>query len=30
MPMPIANLNGTCTPSPWEGDDAQQLDGTGI
>jgi hypothetical protein len=30
MPMPSANLNSTTTPSPWEGDDAQQLDGSGI
>jgi hypothetical protein len=30
MPMPTANLNGSSMPSPWEGDDAQQLDGTGI
>ncbi len=30
MPMPSANLNRTSMPSPWEGDDAQQLDGSGI
>jgi hypothetical protein len=30
MPMPSANLNRTSMPSPWEGDDAEQLDGSGI
>ncbi|EJL58447.1 hypothetical protein PMI09_00157 [Rhizobium sp. CF122] len=30
MPMPSANLNRTSMPSPWEGDDALQLDGSGI
>ena len=30
MPMPSANLNRTSMPSPWEGDDTQQLDGSGI
>ena len=30
MPMPSANLNRTSMPSPWEGDNAQQLDGSGI
>jgi len=30
MPMPSANLNRTSMPSPWEGDDDQNLDGSGI
>lgn len=30
MPMPSANLNRTSMPSPWEGEDAEQLDGSGI
>ncbi|MDF1632785.1 hypothetical protein [Mycoplana sp. MJR14] len=30
MPMPSANLDRASAPSPWEGDDAQQLDGSGI
>ncbi len=30
MPMPSANLARTSMPSPWEGDDEQQLDGSGI
>jgi hypothetical protein len=30
MPMPSANLNRTFMPSPWEGDDDEQLDGSGI
>ncbi|MBB4242728.1 hypothetical protein GGD54_003477 [Rhizobium tropici] len=30
MPLPSANLNRTSMPSPWEGDDAEQLDGAGI
>ncbi|MBX5188281.1 hypothetical protein HJB86_05045 [Rhizobium sp. NZLR3b] len=30
MPMPSANLNRTSMPAPWEGEDAQQLDGSGI
>ncbi|ASY66511.1 hypothetical protein SJ05684_b55290 (plasmid) [Sinorhizobium sojae CCBAU 05684] len=30
MPMPSANLNRTSMPSPWEGDDDQELDGSGI
>ncbi|MBZ9905916.1 hypothetical protein LB557_07890 [Mesorhizobium sp. BR115XR7A] len=31
MPMPSANLSrGASMPAPWEGDDAQQLDGSGI
>jgi hypothetical protein len=30
MPMPSANSGITSMPSPWEGDDAQQLDGSGI
>lgn len=30
MPMPSASLNRASVPSPWEGDDAQQLDGSGI
>lgn len=30
MPMPAANLNRTSMPSPWEGDDDQNLDGSGI
>jgi hypothetical protein len=28
--MPSANSGITSMPSPWEGDDAQQLDGSGI
>jgi hypothetical protein len=30
MPMPSANLTRTSMPSPCQGDDAQQLDGSGI
>jgi holo-[acyl-carrier protein] synthase len=30
MPMPSANLNRTSMPSPWEGDDDQELYGSGI
>ena len=30
MPMPSANRNRASMPSPWEGDDAQQFDGSGI
>ncbi len=30
MPMPSANLNRTSMPSPWEGDDERELDGSGI
>jgi holo-[acyl-carrier protein] synthase len=30
MPMPSANLNRTSMPSPWEGDDDQELHGSGI
>ena len=30
MPMPSANLNLTSMPLPWEGDDDQELDGSGI
>ncbi|WP_307234999.1 hypothetical protein [Pararhizobium capsulatum] len=30
MPMPSADLNRLSTPSPWEGSDAQQFDGSGI
>ncbi|MGR9167792.1 hypothetical protein [Rhizobium leguminosarum] len=30
MPMPSANLNRTSMPSPWEGDDDQELFGSGI
>lgn len=30
MPMPSANLEQMTLPSPWEGKDAQELDGSGI
>ena len=30
MPMPTANPGRASAPSPWEGDDEQQLDGAGI
>jgi hypothetical protein len=31
MPLPSANLSrGDSLPAPWEGEDAQQLDGSGI
>ena len=32
MPLPKANLGkeSTSMPSPWEGEDAEQLDGSGI
>lgn len=30
MPMPSANRSRASMPSPWEGDDAQQFDGSGI
>jgi hypothetical protein len=30
MPMPSANLDLMTLPSPWEGEDAQELDGSGI
>ncbi|WP_113358428.1 hypothetical protein [Rhizobium sp. SYY.PMSO] len=30
MPMPLANLNRAAMPLPWEGEDAEQLDGSGI
>ncbi len=30
MPMPSANLDRTSMPPPWEGEDAKQLDGSGI
>jgi hypothetical protein len=30
MPMPSANIDRTSMPSPWESDDALQLDGSGI
>jgi hypothetical protein len=31
MPLPSANLSrGGSLPAPWEGEDAQQLDGSGI
>jgi hypothetical protein len=30
MPMPSANLSRASAPSPWEGDDVQQRDGSGI
>jgi len=28
--MPMPSVSRTSTPSPWEGDDAQELDGSGI
>jgi len=30
MPMPSANLDRMMLPSPWEGDDIDELDGSGI
>jgi hypothetical protein len=30
MPLPSAGVNRLLMPSPWEGEDAQQLDGLGI
>ncbi|MDR6665647.1 hypothetical protein [Rhizobium sp. 1399] len=30
MPMPAANRSRSSMPSPWEGDDTEQLDGSGI
>ena len=30
MPMPSANLDRMTLPSPWEGEDMQELDGSGI
>jgi hypothetical protein len=30
MPLPLANLARTSFPSPWEGEDAPELDGSGI
>jgi hypothetical protein len=30
MPMPSANLDRTSMPSPWEGEDERELDGSGI
>ena len=30
MPMPSANRSRTLMPLPWEGDDAQRFDGSGI
>lgn len=30
MPLPTANLDRTALPSPWEGRDARELDGSGI
>ena len=30
MPLPNANLSRSSMPSPWEGEDAEQLDGSGI
>ena len=30
MPLPSAKLDRASAPSPWEGDDDQQLDGSGI
>lgn len=30
MPMPLANVGQSSLPSPWEGDDILQLDGSGI
>lgn len=30
MPMPSTNLDRTAMPSPWEGEDAEQLNGSGI
>ena len=30
MPLPTANLGRSALPSPWEGRDARELDGSGI
>ena len=30
MPLPTANLERTSLPSPWQGKDAKELDGSGI
>ena len=30
MPLPTANLARSSMPAPWEGEDALQLDGSGI
>jgi len=30
MPMPSANTDGLTMPAPWEGEDARELDGSGI
>ncbi len=30
MPMPSANLGRTSRPSPWQGDDVPQFNGSGI
>ena len=30
MPLPTANLSRASMPAPWDGEDAQQLDGSGI
>ena len=30
MPMPSANLDRMMLPSPWEGEDVDELDGSGI
>lgn len=30
MPMPSANLSRASVPSPWQGDDEKELDGSGI
>lgn len=30
MPLPTANLDRMTLPSPWEGEDSQELDGSGI
>lgn len=30
MPLPSANLDRASAPSPWEGEDDEELDGSGI
>lgn len=30
MPMPSANFSSASAPSPWQGDDERELDGSGI
>jgi hypothetical protein len=30
MPMPSASITRASAPTPWEGDDEEQLDGSGI